>query len=67
VKLKSNNGVIQFNQKNNRSGYLLQAPSIRCARQYKSEVCNGDNLIAAAIKAITTSTEFTEGEAAECL
>jgi hypothetical protein len=67
VKLKSNNGVIQYTQKNNHSGYLLQAPSIRCASRYKSEVCNGDNFIAAAVKAITTSTECTKGEAAECL
>ena len=28
VKLKSDNGVIQYTQKNNHSGYLLQAPSV---------------------------------------
>jgi hypothetical protein len=65
--IESDDGVIQYTKKNNRSGYLLQVPSIRCTSRYKLEFLKGGNFVEAAVQTISNSAKCTEGEAAECL
>ena len=67
LKLKGANGVIEFKQRNNRSGFLLQVPSVRCTSRYRLELSRQSSFTSAAINVISRSAQCTEGEAAECL
>lgn len=67
VNLKGENGVMEQEQKNNRPGFLLQVPSVYCTSRYRLEFSRQSSFTDAAVKVISKSTQYTEGEAAECL
>jgi len=67
VKLRSEGGMIKYTQKNNRMGFLLPAPSLRCTGRYKAEFSKGSQFVAAAVELISDSAKCTEAEAAECM
>jgi hypothetical protein len=67
VKLRSEGGMIKYTQKNNRMGFLLPAPSLRCTGRYKTEFSKGSQFVAAAVELISDSAKCTEAEAAECM
>jgi len=67
VKLRSEDGIIKFTQKNNRMGYLLSAPSLRCTDRYKYEFSKGSQFVAAAVQTISESAKCSEVEAADCV
>jgi len=67
VKLRNEGGMIKYIQKNNRTGFLLPAPSLRCTGRYKYEFSKGNQFVAAAVQVISDSAKCNETEAAECL
>ena len=67
VKLKSENGIIEYEKKNNRSGYLLEVPSMHCASRYGEAFARRSSFIDATVNALSKSAQCTEREGAECL
>jgi len=67
VNLKGETGVIEYKQKNNHPGFLLQVPSVHCTSRYRRKFSRQSSFTDAAVKVISKSIQCTEGEAAECL
>ncbi len=67
LKLKGKDGMIEYKQKNNRSGFLLPVPSVHCAGRYKLEFSRQSSFTDAAVSVISKSAQCTEEEATECL
>jgi len=67
VKLKSEKGVIEYQKGNNRSGYLLEVPSVRCTNRYGVAFAWQGSFTDAAVNVVKKSAQCTESEGAEGL